>query len=637
MKRHLARRLLATTLSLTFILSVSAQALTLEQAQALLLTYSINPVTEEVLEQTTIEDMLGVLGDRYTEYYSAEAYQAFLDTMTDTAMVGIGVSCSVTDDGALIETVYEGSAAAQAGLESGDLITAVDYEDIVGYGSTALTNLLRGEAGTSVRVTYRRANATRSVTLVRQEFVIPSTTTELLDDHIAYITCDTFGSDTLAHLDEGFVAYASSANRWIVDLMGNTGGDVAVATEAASYFTGSGSVAYLVDSDGLITPFTPTDDAQTLYPVIVLTDSATASASELYAAAVRDSNSGLIVGWRTYGKGTAQVLLDESVYPEFFDGDAMKISAYEFYSADGLSTNSIGVIPDLMVDPNLADNVAILLSSPNPAGDTTGYLRVDFGWRWMIDIAQATSEEYLPAFTALLEAIPSTASFWVGTGGTDGWAATTTEEVAATYGLTLDDRSFTDTIDSPYATEIDLLATYYILLGAGDGTFSPTAELTRGQLCALLAQALNCAVPTGESGFTDVPSDHPYSAAITALTSMGLVNGISDDTFLPDDIVTHEQFVTILGRLGTDLSLGLNNVLGNRTEESPASEALDSYASWSEPYVWLMAEALTYYGAPYTMLWEDDLADIDPDAATTREEAAYVLYTLLSVIGILPA
>ena len=83
----------------------------------------------------------------------------------------------------------------------------------------------------------------------------------------------------------------------------------------------------------------------------------------------------------------------------------MKVTAYRFYSASGNATDSIGVIPPLLIDPNLADGVARLLSASNPSGDTKGLLRIDFVWRWYVDLDQALSEEFRPAFTALLEAL----------------------------------------------------------------------------------------------------------------------------------------------------------------------------------------------------------------------------------------
>lgn len=636
MKRKLLSRLLVTSLSVAMLLSISAQALTLEDTQDLLVENYVNTVPDSVLEQPDIDSMLAALGDPYTVYYSAEDYAAFLATMEDSTITGIGVTSTITTEGALVESVFEGSPAAEGGLTTGDLITAVDGETLAGLDTLTITELLRGEIGSTVRITYRRSNRTTSVTLTRAEIIIPATSTTLINDHIGYIDCTTFGSDTYLHFVEGFEEYGSEVDRWILDLTGNSGGDVYAATQAVSCFTGTSFAAFLQDAQGEYSVYAPSNSALTLYPVIALTDSASASAAELYAAAVRDLNAGIVVGWRTFGKGVAQVLLDETTHPDIFDGDALKVTSYRFYSSNGNATDTIGVIPHLMVDPNLADDVAVLLSNSNASGDNSNLLRVDFSWRWIVDLDLATSEEYLPAFTALLEAMPSTIALWEGAGNISDWNATTVEDLAETYGLELEDRGFTDTADSPYAQEIDLLATYYILQGMGDGTYAPTEELTRGQLCSLLAQALNCRVSDGASTFVDVPSDHIYSDAIQAIADMGLVNGITEDTFAPDEPVTHEQFITIMGRLIETLNMNMDNTQLNRSEDALDNEALSTYSSWAQPQVWLLGQSQSdFFGNTINLLW-DDVSAIDPTATTTREEAAYLLYSVLSYIDILP-
>ena len=153
-------------------------------------------------------------------------------------------------------------------------------------------------------------------------------------------------------------------------------------------------------------------------PVIVLVDGGTASASEIFASVVRDENRGIVIGSRTYGKGVAQILLDETVYPgSFTEGDALKVTAYRYFSPNGTTTDRVGVIPDLLVDDAYTADVAYLLSAPAPTGDTSGLLRVDMKWRWYVDLDAAVSETGRPAFAALLEAIPAQTPLWLGTGG----------------------------------------------------------------------------------------------------------------------------------------------------------------------------------------------------------------------------
>lgn len=637
MKYTRISRLAAVLLALSLFLPTAAQALTIEEARALLTEHYIDTVPEDVLSQPTITDMLAALGDPYTVYYNSEEYAAFLASMEDSMVVGIGISSQVTPDGVLIAAVFADSPAEKGGLKSGDLITAVDGVALAGLDQGTVTGLLRGEEGSALRVSYLRNGQSSTVTLTRQEIVIPATTAELIDGHIGYIDCAAFGSETLAHFTEGLEKYSGEADRWILDLTGNGGGSALAAAQTVACFTGPSYTAFLQDGSGQISVYAPDNPALTLYPVIALTDSASASAAELCAAAVRDLGAGIVVGWRTYGKGTAQVLLDEDTNPEYFpDGDAMKVTAYRFYSASGNATDSIGVIPHLLIDPNLADGVARLLSAPNPSGDTKGLLRIDFVWRWYVDLDQALSEEFRPAFTALLEALPASVKIWEGTGGSDGWEQTSVPDLAEALGLEYKSRGFADTSDSPYAAQIDALATYFIVSGAGDGMFHPDRAMTRAELCALLAQALNCRMPDGESHFSDVTAGSWYGPAVNALADMGLVSGTGDGRFLPDAPVTHEQFFTIMGRLAQRLNMHLDSIQSLRPEHALEDAAFSSYSDWSRAELWLLTQSQTdVFGNTISLLW-DDLSAIDPAAATTREEAACLVYQILSYVGILP-
>ena len=147
MKLFRLRRLPALLLVLALLLSTAAQALTPEEARTLMDTHYIDEIPEEVLSQPTVADILAALGDPYTEYYTPEAYAAFLATMEDAVISGIGVSTQVTDQGLLIESVFEGSPAKQGGLTAGDLITAVDGVSLAGLDSPTITGMLRGETG----------------------------------------------------------------------------------------------------------------------------------------------------------------------------------------------------------------------------------------------------------------------------------------------------------------------------------------------------------------------------------------------------------------------------------------------------------------------------------------------------------
>lgn len=632
-------RPLAVTLALTLSLTSAASALTPEQAGQLLSDYYIDDVPQSVLEQPTVQQMVEALGDPYTQYFTAEEYAQFLGSMEDVSVVGIGLSMLTTQEGLLVQRVYTDTPAAKGGLLPGDLIVKVDGRDATGDNVLLAASWLQGEAGTQVKVTCLRDGAEYTVTLTRQAVIIPATYSELWDDHIGYIDCDTFGGDTLDHFLDGMETYGDQANHWIVDLRTNGGGEINAAMSSAACFTGPALMTYFLDGSGEITSYGSQMDSQTLYPAIVLTDGDTASASELFAAAIRDNNAGILVGGRTFGKGVAQSVFNQDALPDYFpDGDALKVTTYRLYSASGTTAQTIGLLPHLLVDPAIAPDVAVLLSGTNPTAGTEGTLRIDFGWRWYVDLDTALSQEHRAAFVALLEALPATVQLLEGTSSTgDGWTTVTAAGLAEKYGLTeYEARTFSDIADSPYRAQIQQLATYEILQGDGTGAFRPDDGLTRAQLCALLAQAIHCAY-TGPSRFSDVSGDSWYCSAVNAMAAMGLVKGVGGGRFNPDAPVDHQQFITIMGRLGQKLNLFLDQAVEEMPEDALSHPALAAYPDWARESVWLLALSQQgLVGNTINLLWEP-LADINPSSAATREEAAALTCSLLNYIGILPA
>lgn len=633
MKHRLSIRVLSLLLCLAVLLSPAAQALTLEQARMLLTQYYIDDVPASVLEQDSIEATLEALGDPYTAYFTPEENQLFASSMQDQDIVGIGISAQAEEGGLRLTWVYEDTPAAGAGLQAGDLIVAVDGRAAAGEDVDVLTSWIRGAEGTQVTLTWLRGEAEHTAALTRRAVVIPATVGDLWEGHIGYIDCDTFGGETLSHFTQEVERRDGESTHWVVDLRSNTGGGVDAAVQSAGVFTGPETLAYLRDGTGRYVAFPSEQEALTQKPVLVLVNQYTASAAELFAAAIRDTGRGLVIGSRTFGKGVAQIVFDQTLFPEFFpEGDAMKITAYRFFSGAGVTDDLIGVFPHVLVPPSLAGDVAILLCAPEPEGENA--LRLDFGGSWYIDLDQALSEEYRDAFSALLAGLPPDVPLF--SGGSGGWTrAGSPAALLAEYGLTaFPYRGFSDAGTSRFATEIDTLGVYDVLQGSGDGTFRPFDTLTRAQLCALLAQALNCYYPTGESRFSDVPMDEWYGPAVNALAELGLVSGVGGDLFRPEDPVDHQQLITILSRLGQRLCVYLD------LEEAPSAaqlaQAYPQWSDWAREHVWLLeASQEDSGGDPVSLLW-DPAESIDPAGAALRGEAAALTCRLFYCLNLLP-
>ncbi|MDF2838730.1 MAG: peptidase, partial [Evtepia sp.] len=459
--RGILGKLVALCLALTVCLAPVANALTADQLKTLLQDYYLDGVSDAVLKEDTIEGILKALNDPYTSYMTATQYQAFLNSMTDQEIAGIGISALAKENGLLIQGVFDNSPAKSLGLKAGDLITEVDGKSAAGQSADAVTEWIRGKAGTEVTIKVLHEDGrTVEYKAVRQQIVIPSVTSELIDGRVGYLNCRTFGPQTLSHILEA-LKQNQEAKVWMVDLRSNLGGDVAVTSQTLGSFLGKGNVAYLRDGKDQYVVYQSVQEAQTTKPTIILTSSYTASAAEIFSGVMRDRQQGLVIGEKTYGKGVAQVLLDETYYPEFFtEGDAVKITAFRYFTPSGSTADHVGIIPHLMVDAMNASEIALLLSEDEPSTtNKSNFLRLQIGnMNWYLNLEKASKAENREYFTRLLEAIPPNTTIERGT-TFGGFEEVTVPDLVRTYGLNgYKARSFTDVQGSAYKEKINTLA-----------------------------------------------------------------------------------------------------------------------------------------------------------------------------------
>ena len=625
--KHLLRRLAAACLIAAMLLS-SAAALTVDQALDVLDEAYLNPIPDEARRAESLEELFQLLGDPYTTYMTEAEYLNFLINLSGTSSVtGIGIAYTQTEEGVSVTSVLPGGGSEEAGLLPGDLILSADGTSLKGVSDPR--DLLSGEAGTTVELSVLRAGQVLSFTVERRVVLVPNTTLSLPLEGVGMLSCASFSDETGSYVRSYVSRYADDIRLWIVDLRSNTGGVTRSALEATGVFTGKGRLLELRDKTGAAHYQSYTADALTDAPVIVLTNYYTASASEIFAASIRDTGRGISVGTRTYGKGVAQSLFDETTHSDYFSGDVMKVTTERFYSAKGNTSDTIGVIPTLLVGQGDTEAVALLLCGQAPE-NTTGWLRLTLaGVPFYVD-AQSAAQEEPETLEALLNALAPDTDVALGSGS--GWREVSVSEAIFTLtGEASGSRWFTDVSDSPYADAINALATYEVLQGTGDGQFHPQNTITRAQVCAMLAQALGI-YTAGDDRFSDVAPHSWYAGAITAMAQKGFVNGVGNGRFAPDETMTCEEFLTILGRLAAFLNteaLDLSNTLGD-------SEDVDgAFSPWARNAVLLLScLGRDENGKPVSLLHKD-LSDIDPKAPILREEAAALLYNLLTGVGIL--
>lgn len=629
--KRLLRRLCAAACICAMLVTFAA-ALSVEDALTLLEEHYVNELPAAAYQAKTLDALFSAVGDPYTYYMTAEEYQAFLDGVEDESSVtGIGAQISYEESGILIAAVLPGSGAEDAGLVVGDLIIAVNGEGCVPAGESDRAKII-GEVGTSVRLTVRHKNGSVRDYTVKRSIVPVHNTLVSVKNGVGYIDCDSFGTQTGTYFAEGIGKYGEQAHLWIVDLRSNTGGVTSAAIDALGTFSGAGPQLYFRDRGGRLLQNYHYDDCLTQVPAVVLINSYSASASEVFAGGIRASRAGISVGSRSFGKGVAQVVFDESNSPYFADGDAVKLTAYRFYLADGNTSDRIGIIPTLLVPTNCTEDVARLLSEKEPSSPD-GYLRLTLaGWDFYVDLENAQSEAHQAAFAALISALAPDAKIALGCSG--GWDSITAATAHTLYADNADSRWFTDLDGCDYANAINALGTYGLLLGNGDGKFRPDDTMTRAEVCALLAQALNLTTTVG-GYFTDVADFRWYAGSVNAMAALGLVDGVGDGKFDPYGTMTQEQFFTVMGRLAEFLNLRVCDYL----DEHPLAmleplRCYEQFSSWAIRGVDLLANFNSEETADAGMLFAS-LEKLIPKAPILREEAAATLYNMFTALDIL--
>lgn len=632
MKKYLSR-LLAAALALV-LLVVPASALTVDQALELLEELYYYEIPDEAYQAETLDELMSLLEDPYTQYMTAEEYQAFLKLLEgDSNVIGIGVSCRYTPEGILILSTISGGSAREAGLQAGDLIVEIDGQSCV-PANEENAGRLTGPEGTQVSVTVLRDGERKGYTLTRRPVVEPNVELSI-EGRVGLLDCNSFGKDTGKEFAKLVKDNDGRVDVWVVDLRGNGGGYTNAAVDMLGALMGPGYHLYFETAAGGVEAVPAYDRQATDKPVIVLTDGGSASASELTSGSLRDSGRGVLVGGRTYGKGVAQIMLDEDAlaslpeYDGYFEGDGLKITVYRFYSGGLNSPDKIGVIPTLLVDDK--DTAAVALALCGSQEDAKLCV-MPGAVPYYVD--PGTDGDTL---SALLSALPPQALVFYADGGD--FQQVSAAEAAQRLGVAYESRWFTDLGDSRYADAVNAMGTYGLLRGDGKGHFTPKSGLTRAELCSMLASVLNVAY-RGESRFTDVDQNAWYGPSVNAMAYLGIVDGVGGGKFNPGGTLTQEEFHTILGRTARFFNVKLDAYAQWVEQEGRLtlgqSSALSGYSAWARNSMavlaWGLEDALDGTGD----LLFASLKELSPKAPILREEAAAGMYAVLSGLEILP-
>jgi carboxyl-terminal processing protease len=311
------------------------------------------PVEPEALQRAAIEGMLRALGDRWSSYYGASEFASFEQAL-EGRYSGVGVWLRHGTAGDVeIGSVQEGSPADTAGVVPGDVLLAVDGDPLTGGSVDQAAQQLRGEGGTHVRLALRSSRGERAVRLTRSTFSSTSLTVERLRGQVLRLTISGFtrgvGREVRNALAEDASAYKGGI---VLDLRDNSGGYLDEAVEVASAFLDGGPVVSYERRGAGVKTLDALGRGNTTTPVVVLVNGATASAAEVVAAGLQDRGRGVVVGSRTYGKGSVQEPSRLS------DGSALELTVGQYLTPSGRSLEGVGVDPDVAVEETLTRDVA---------------------------------------------------------------------------------------------------------------------------------------------------------------------------------------------------------------------------------------------------------------------------------------
>jgi carboxyl-terminal processing protease len=306
--------------------------------------YFERPVDDTVLFEGAINGMLAALGDQHTRYLSpADEANAREDMQGE--FQGIGAEVELVNGNVSVVSPLDGSPAASAGLRPGDILRRADGIDLSSMSLQDSILLVRGPAGSSVRLTIERNGELFEVDIIRDVIRIASVRGQVLDSGIAYVRLSRFGDNTVAEMEETLSdLLAQNPVGLILDVRRNPGGGLDTVVDVADQFLPEGVVLVEQFGDGSKEIFRSDDDglAEDI-PMVVLIDEGSASASEVLAGAIRDRGRGILIGQTTFGKGTVQAWHSVS------NGGGVRITIARWLTPAENWVHQSGLTPDYFV------------------------------------------------------------------------------------------------------------------------------------------------------------------------------------------------------------------------------------------------------------------------------------------------
>lgn len=304
---------------------------------------SAKDIDRDELERAAIEGVLKASGDEWANYFPREALETF-EAQSSNSFTGIGVYLSKSRGGVIkITSIQEGSPAAKSGLAIGDELLEVNGTQVTGASLASTIALIRGDIGQQVDLLVARDEKKVLASIKSGKVQAKSVELTQVSSSVALVEIASFISGTANEVSEALKS-ANYKSGVIIDLRNNSGGFVEEAVAVAEQFIGSGIiVSYKVNESEKI--FRAVNSNPIKVPVVVIINRNTASSAEILAGAFQDRNRGVVIGERSYGKGSVQELISLD------DGSKLELTVALFLTPSGRIIEEVGITPDLAVAP----------------------------------------------------------------------------------------------------------------------------------------------------------------------------------------------------------------------------------------------------------------------------------------------
>lgn len=323
----------------------------LEYAYNNILNSYVEKVDEKELTNAAIKGMYNYLGDPYTSYLDKDSTDNLMDRLKGEYK-GIGVEITTNESGTVVMTVFENSPAEEAGIMVGDIITKVKGVDVNGKTTSEVSNMIKSTNG-NVEIEVNRGGITKTLTLKVSTVSIKSVVKNKYDK-TGYLRIETFSNTTYKQFKESLETLEKDGiENLIVDVRNNGGGFLNSAVEIAELFVEKGKPIYGLQTKYKKEMYKDTTKEKRDYKVIVLINGGSASASEVLAAALKESYGATLLGTKSYGKGTVQ---DTS---ELESGGMIKYTTAYWLTPKGVTINEKGLTPDIEVTGSFKDEMTL--------------------------------------------------------------------------------------------------------------------------------------------------------------------------------------------------------------------------------------------------------------------------------------